>query len=69
LTVERCNGFRCSLINNVLTEEGGFIRARSLSHALMALSSALCNGRVVDKPPFNRVFFFVCHATICLRGS
>ena len=52
LTVERCNGFRCSLIKIVPTEEGGFIRARSLSHALMVLSSSLRNGCVVDKPPF-----------------
>src|ERR1700680_167784 len=53
LIVERCNGLRCSLIKNVLTEEGGFIRARSLSHALIVLSSSLRNGCVVDKPPFN----------------
>ena len=42
-----------SLIKIVLMEEGGFIRARSLSHALMALNSVLRNGCVVDKPPFN----------------
>ena len=38
LTVDRCNGFRCSLTKNVLPV--GFIRARSFSHALTALSSS-----------------------------
>ena len=38
LTVERCNGIRCSLTKNALPV--GFIRARSLSHAPMARSSS-----------------------------
>ena len=35
-TVDRCNGFRCSLTKNALPV--GFIRARSFSHALTARS-------------------------------
>src|SRR5271166_4384535 len=52
LTVDRCNCLRCSLTKNALPI--GFIRARSLSHALIALSSSLRKGCVVDNPPFNR---------------
>ncbi len=52
LTVERCNGFRCSLANNVLPI--GFVRAPSLSHALMARSSSLRSGCVVYSPFLNR---------------
>ena len=52
LTVDRCNGLRCSLTKNVLPV--GFIRARSFSHALMALNSSPRSGCVVDSPPFNR---------------
>jgi hypothetical protein len=51
LTVERCKGFRCSLTKNVLP--AGFIRARCLSHAPMALSSSGRNGCVVENPCFN----------------
>jgi hypothetical protein len=46
LTVERCNGLRCSLTNNALRI--GFILARSFSHALTALSSSPRRGCVVD---------------------
>jgi len=52
LTVDRCNGFRCSLTKNVLPV--GFIRARSFSHAPMARSSSPRSGCVVDSPCFNR---------------
>src|SRR5271169_1212860 len=52
LTVERCNGLRCSLTKNALPV--GFILARSFSHALTALSSSPRRGCVVDNPPFNR---------------
>ena len=52
LTVDRCNGLRCSLTKNALPV--GFIRARSFSHALMARSSSPRSGCVVDNPPFNR---------------
>jgi hypothetical protein len=38
LTVERCKGLRCSLTKKVLPV--GFMRARCLSHALIALSSS-----------------------------
>src|SRR5271166_6647004 len=51
-TVERCNGFRCSLTKNVLPV--GFIRARSFNHEPTALSSSSRRGCVVDSPPFNR---------------
>src|SRR5208337_994858 len=52
LTVDRCNCLCCSLTKNALPI--GFIRARSLSHALIALSSSLRKGCVVANPPFNR---------------
>src|SRR6266404_200814 len=52
LTVERCNGLRCSLTKNALPV--GFILARSFSHALTALSSSPRRGCVVDNPPFKR---------------
>src|SRR5271166_2203116 len=52
LTVDRCNGLRCSLTKNALPV--GFIRARSFSHALIARSSSRRRGCVVDNPPFNR---------------
>ena len=52
LTVERCNGLRCSLTKNALPV--GFILPRSFSHALTALSSSPRRGCVVDNPPFNR---------------
>jgi hypothetical protein len=51
LTLDRCNGFRCSLANNVLSI--GFVRAPSLSHALMARSSSLWSGCVVYSPFLN----------------
>jgi hypothetical protein len=52
LTVQRCNGFRCSLTKNILPS--GFSQARSLSHAPTAHSSPPRNGCVVDRPPFSR---------------
>ncbi len=52
LTVDRCNGLRCSLTKNVLP--AGFIRARSFSHAPTARSSSPRSGCVVDRPPFSR---------------
>ena len=42
LTVERCNGLRCSLTKNALPVD--FILARSFSHALTALSSSPRSG-------------------------
>jgi hypothetical protein len=52
LTVERCNGRRCSLIKNVVPS--GFIRARSFNHMPIARSSSPRKGWVVYSPPFNR---------------
>src|SRR5205823_5498907 len=52
LTVERCNGVRCSLTKNVLPAD--FIRARSFNQAPIALSSSPRSGCVVERPPFNR---------------
>ena len=61
LTVERCNGLRRSLTKNLL--QLGFIRARCLSHASMALSSSPRSGCVVDNPCFNRT---TCNTRLCV---
>src|ERR1700733_1860664 len=45
LMVERCNGVRCSLMKNA--SPCGFMRARSVSHALIARSSSRRSGCVV----------------------
>ena len=54
LTVERCNGLRCSLTKKVFTMSGTLMRVRSFSQAAIALSSPPQGGCVVDNPPFNR---------------
>jgi hypothetical protein len=56
--VERYNGLRCSLINNVLTVAGAFMWSRTFSHALISRISSVRSGCVVDNPRFSR---FTCN--------
>jgi hypothetical protein len=52
LTVDRCNGFRCSLTKNALPV--GFMRARSLSHARPPAARRRAVAASSIDPPFNR---------------
>jgi hypothetical protein len=60
-TVAQCNGVRCSLTKKLLPV--GFIWARCLSYAPMALSPSPRSGYVVDKLCFNRV---MCNTRPCV---